>query len=89
MGGCNVAKRKQPKPKKSLAEALLRDMQGTAAEKLALLQNRRRYRHCHTSSSAGAIKQANTSARLARGRFATIECLVRYTNRSEKAVSKR
>ena len=30
--------RKQPKPKKSLAEALLRDMQGTAAEKLALFE---------------------------------------------------
>jgi hypothetical protein len=31
-----LRKRKQPKPKKSLVEALLRDMQGTAAEKLAL-----------------------------------------------------
>ena len=33
-----MRKRKQPKPKKSLAEALLRDMQGTAAEKLALFE---------------------------------------------------
>jgi hypothetical protein len=33
-----LRKRKQPKPKKSLAEALLRDMQGTAAEKLALFE---------------------------------------------------
>jgi hypothetical protein len=31
-----LRKRKEPKPKKSVAEALLRDMQGTAAEKLAL-----------------------------------------------------
>jgi len=33
-----LRKRNQPKPKKSLAEALLRDMQGTAAEKLALFE---------------------------------------------------
>jgi len=33
-----LRKRKEPKPKKSVAEALLRDMQGTAAEKLALLE---------------------------------------------------
>jgi hypothetical protein len=29
---------KEPKAKKSVAEALLRDMQGTAAEKLALFE---------------------------------------------------
>ena len=33
-----LRKRNQPKPKKSLAEALLRDMQGTAAEMLALFE---------------------------------------------------
>jgi hypothetical protein len=33
-----LRKQKQHKPKKSLAEALLRDMQGTAAEKLALFE---------------------------------------------------
>jgi len=33
-----LRKRKQPKPKKSVAESLLRDMQGTAAEKLALFE---------------------------------------------------
>jgi hypothetical protein len=33
-----VRKRKQPKPKKSVAEALLRVTQGTAADKLALFQ---------------------------------------------------
>jgi len=33
-----LRKRKQPKLKKSVAEALLRDMQGTAAEKLALFE---------------------------------------------------
>jgi len=33
-----LRKRKEPKAKKSVAEALLRDMQGTAAEKLALFQ---------------------------------------------------
>jgi len=33
-----LRKRKEPKLKKSVAEALLRDMQGTAAEKLALFE---------------------------------------------------
>jgi hypothetical protein len=33
-----LRKRKQPKPKKSVAEALLRDMHGTATEKLALFE---------------------------------------------------
>jgi hypothetical protein len=33
-----LRKRKEPKAKKSVAEALLRDMQGTAAEKLALFE---------------------------------------------------
>ena len=31
-------RKKEPKAKKSVAEALLRDMQGTAAEKLALFE---------------------------------------------------
>ena len=33
-----LRKRKEPKEKKCVAEALLRDMQGTAAEKLALFE---------------------------------------------------
>ena len=33
-----LLKRKEPKAKKSFAEALLRDMQGTASEKLALFE---------------------------------------------------
>jgi hypothetical protein len=33
-----LRKRKEPKPKKGVAEALLRDIQGTAAEKLALFE---------------------------------------------------
>src|SRR5215475_8189583 len=33
-----LRKRKEPRAKKSVAEALLRDMQGTAAEKLALFE---------------------------------------------------
>jgi len=33
-----LRKRKEPKAKKSVAEALMRDMQGTAAEKLVLFQ---------------------------------------------------
>ena len=33
-----LRKRKEPKAKKSVAEALLRDMQGTAANKLALFE---------------------------------------------------
>lgn len=33
-----LRKRKEPKAKKSVAEALLRDMQGTAAQKLALFE---------------------------------------------------
>jgi hypothetical protein len=33
-----LRKREEPKPKKSVAEALLRDMHGTAAEKLALFE---------------------------------------------------
>jgi hypothetical protein len=33
-----LRKRNEPKPKKSVAVALLRDMQGTAAEKLALFE---------------------------------------------------
>ena len=33
-----MRKRKEPKAKKSIAEALLRDMQGTAAQKLALFE---------------------------------------------------
>jgi hypothetical protein len=33
-----LRKRKEPKAKKSLAERLMRDMQGTAAEKLALFE---------------------------------------------------
>ena len=38
MGGCDVAQAEQPKPKKSVAEALLRNMQRTAAERLALFE---------------------------------------------------
>ena len=33
-----LRKRKEPKAKKTVAEGLLRDMQGTAAEKLALFE---------------------------------------------------
>jgi hypothetical protein len=33
-----LRRRREPKAKKSIAEALLRDMQGTAAEKLALFE---------------------------------------------------
>jgi len=33
-----LLKRKEPKAKKSVAEALLRDLQGTALEKLALFE---------------------------------------------------
>jgi hypothetical protein len=33
-----LRKRKEPKPKKSIAETLLRDMQGTAVEKLAMFE---------------------------------------------------
>ena len=33
-----IRKRKEPKAKKSIVETLLRDMQGTAAEKLALFE---------------------------------------------------
>jgi hypothetical protein len=33
-----LRKKKEAKPKKSIAETLLRDMQGTAAEKLALFE---------------------------------------------------
>ena len=33
-----LGKRKGPKAKRSIAETLLRDMQGTAAEKLALFE---------------------------------------------------
>ena len=33
-----LRKRKEPKAKKSVAEALLRDTQGTAAQKLALFE---------------------------------------------------
>jgi hypothetical protein len=33
-----LRKRKEPRAKKSVAETLLRDMQGTAAEKLALFE---------------------------------------------------
>jgi hypothetical protein len=36
-----LRKRKEPKPKKSVAETLLRDMQGTAAEKLAMFEKLR------------------------------------------------
>jgi hypothetical protein len=36
--GAMLQKRKEPKAKKSVAEALLRDMLGTAAEKLALFE---------------------------------------------------
>jgi hypothetical protein len=38
MGGCDVAQAEGAESKKSIAEALLRDMQGTAAEKLALFE---------------------------------------------------
>jgi hypothetical protein len=33
-----LRKRKEPKAKKSMVEALMRDVQGTAAEKLALFE---------------------------------------------------
>jgi hypothetical protein len=33
-----LRKRKRPKAKKSMVEALMRDMQGTAAEKLAMFE---------------------------------------------------
>ena len=36
-----LRKRKEPKPKKNIAEALLRDMEGTAAEKLAAFEKLR------------------------------------------------
>ena len=36
-----MPKRKEPKAKKSVAEALMRDMQGTAAEKLAAFEKLR------------------------------------------------
>jgi hypothetical protein len=36
-----LRKRKEPPAKKSIAEALLRDMQGTAAEKLATFEKLR------------------------------------------------
>ena len=36
-----LRKRKEPKAKKSVAETLLRDMQGTAAEKLAAFEKLR------------------------------------------------
>jgi hypothetical protein len=36
-----LRKRKEPKAKKRVAEALLRDMQGTAAEKLAMFEKLR------------------------------------------------
>jgi hypothetical protein len=36
-----LRKRKKPTAKKSIAEALLRDMQGTAAEKLAAFEKLR------------------------------------------------
>jgi hypothetical protein len=36
-----LRKRREPKAKKSVAEALLRDMQGTAAEKLAAFEKLR------------------------------------------------
>jgi hypothetical protein len=36
-----LRKRKEPKAKKSVAEMLMRDMQGTAAEKLALFEKLR------------------------------------------------
>jgi hypothetical protein len=36
-----LRKRKEPKAKKSVADALLRDMQGTAAEKLAMFEKLR------------------------------------------------
>jgi len=36
-----LPKRKEPKAKKSVAEALMRDMQGTAAEKLAAFEKLR------------------------------------------------
>lgn len=37
-----MLQRKEPKPKKSVAEALLSDMQRTAAEKIALFEKRAR-----------------------------------------------
>ena len=33
-----LRKRKEPKPKKTIVEMLMRDMQGTATEKLALFE---------------------------------------------------
>jgi hypothetical protein len=36
-----LRKRKEPKAKKSVAETLMRDMQGTGAEKLALFEKLR------------------------------------------------
>jgi hypothetical protein len=36
-----LRKKKEPKAKKSVADALLRDMQGTAAEKLAMFEKLR------------------------------------------------
>jgi hypothetical protein len=38
MGGCDVAVAEAAEGEKSVAEALLRDLQGTAAEKLALFE---------------------------------------------------
>ena len=39
MGGCMLRKRKEPKAKKTVAEALLRDTPGTAAESLRCLRS--------------------------------------------------
>lgn len=54
-----LRKRKEPKAKKSIVEMLLRDMQGTAAEKLALFEKLKTAGGFANSSAAELRKVEN------------------------------
>jgi hypothetical protein len=54
-----LRKRKEPKAKKSMVEALMRDMQGSAAEKLAMFQKLRAAGGFASASAAELRKVEN------------------------------
>ena len=54
-----LRKRKEPKAKKSMVEALMRDMQGSAAEKLALFEKLKAAGGFGNASAAELLKVEN------------------------------
>jgi hypothetical protein len=72
-----MLRKKEPKDKKSIAEALLRDMQGTAAEKLALFEQLRGRGAFAEAMRAEVLKIEKMCGRLRRRRSSKLESALR------------